>query len=537
MTLPASDAFTTGANANLTSYSANWTMAQGAASTLQVLAASDDVYPNNGGNEMGAFWNADSFNNDQYSEARISAQAGHFIGVCVRAATGGNYYGWYAANYSTSGYLFKMVSGSWTQLGSTAGQFAVSDIVRIEAEGTTITPYVDGSSTGTPGAQTDSSLSSGAAGLCGYDSGSGTRIDDWEGGNLGSSPITGTVNQISETDLAQAIARSKSKALGQVSETDSVQTITPHISKMVAVGQVSETDSVQAIARSKQVVVGRSEETDSVQAIARSKQKAMGQAEETDSVQTITPHISKMVAVGQVSETDSVQAIARIKQKAVGQVTETDAAQALGTQIIGTVNQVSETDEAFQVSRAKYHVVGQVSEADSVQAITPAHVYSVGQVTETESAFQFTITKIVDMGQVAETDSALSLGTVIVELVGQVVETDESLSITARKVFIVSPVAETDLAQALFPLKRVAVAQAVETDSAISISQLGTIFVPVGQVIETDGALSILAGPFFGVATMSDSLIDVAIISDYALWSAGLSNILVDDASLEMKPL
>lgn len=533
MTLPASDAFTTGANANLTSYSANWTMAQGAASTLQVLAASDDVYPNNGGNEMGAFWNADSFNNDQYSEARISAQAGHFIGVCVRAATGGNYYGWYAANYSTSGYLFKMVSGSWTQLGSTAGQFAVSDIVRIEAEGTTITPYVDGSSTGTPGAQTDSSLSSGAAGLCGYDSGSGTRIDDWEGGNLGSSPITGTVNQISETDLAQAVTRLKNKLLGQNSETDSAQAISA--ARLYALAQASETDAVQAFAMSKAKAVGQNAEADAAQVITPQRVYTVGQVSETNNAQAISA--AKAGTVGQASETDSVQAIARSKQKAIGQAEETDSALSLGTQIVGTVNQVTETDAAQAIARIKQKATEQNAEADSAQTITPAHVYDVGQVVETDSTFQFTITKIVDMGQVTETDSALSLGTVIVEQVGQVVETDEALSITARKVLAVSPVAETNLTQALFPLKRVAVTQAVETDSSISISKLGTIFVSIGQVFETDSARPILAGPFFGIATMSDSLIDAAIVSDYALWSAGLSDMLMDDASLEIKPL
>lgn len=289
----------------------------------------------------------------------------------------------------------------------------------------------------------------------------------------GGGPITGTVNQVSETDLAQAVARLKNKLLGLNAETDAAQ------------------------------------------AIARSKSKA----------------------IGQVSETDSVQAITRSKQKTVGQAEETDSAQALGTQIVGTVNQVSETDAVQAITHIKQMVLGQASETDGAQTITPAHVYAVGQVTETESAFQFTITKIVDMGQVIETDSALSLGTVIVELVGQVSEADETLSITARKVLAVSPVAETDLAQALFPQKRVAISQVIETDSAIQITQLGTLFVSVGQAVEVDSTLSILAGPFFGTAILSDNLSNIATVSDSALWVAGLQDTNVDDANLEIEPL
>lgn len=182
MALPATDSFTTGSDQLITAYSANW---QAVSSTMQVIAATDDVAPNGAGLESGAGWTADTFNNDQYSQVVITAlNVASAAGAAVRMDLGGgdSYYGYYSD--SNNSYLFVM-SGGWTQLGSNAAAAAVSDVVRIEASGTTITPKKNGSTTGTPGAQTNSTLSSGAAGVCGWDNDVNSRLDNWEGGNLG----------------------------------------------------------------------------------------------------------------------------------------------------------------------------------------------------------------------------------------------------------------------------------------------------------------------------------------------------------------
>ena len=192
--LPATDTFTLGGAVDqaLTVYSANWTANNGA---LLVSAGTDDVSSNTTSTETAAHWNADTFADDQYAQGTITAAgASSLIGVAVRCAASANtYYGFYG--YNGASYLFSVKAGVWAQLGSDGGAFEVGDVIRLEVSGNTLTPKINGSTTGTPGQQTDSSspIASGYAGLCGYDLSVNNRIDNWQGGNL-STGATGTLS-------------------------------------------------------------------------------------------------------------------------------------------------------------------------------------------------------------------------------------------------------------------------------------------------------------------------------------------------------
>ena len=180
--LPATDVFTTGADAALATYSANWSMNTGA---IQVLAASDDFRGNSAGAIGNGFHNVETYDNDQYSQVTISAISdAAFIGAASRCGAAGvdSFYFWQEAD--TSDYLGKHVTGTETQLGSSGAGGAVSDTMRLETESTTIRPKRNGSVPGTPGEQTDSSLSSGKAGINSWNNSADTRGDDFEGGNL-----------------------------------------------------------------------------------------------------------------------------------------------------------------------------------------------------------------------------------------------------------------------------------------------------------------------------------------------------------------
>jgi hypothetical protein len=196
MALPATDTFTTGTDQSLTAYSANWTANSGA---FAVTASTDTVRADGGGGEDMAHWNADTFDANQYAQVSITSVDSSYIGVAVRchasAATG---YGLYAG--VTESYLYKIVSGTWTQIGSAGGAWSNSDVLRLEVSGTTLTPKRNGSTYSTIGAQTDSSISSGYAGLSGYEVSGGTG-DNWEGGNLSSSgnPSVSDSTAVSET--------------------------------------------------------------------------------------------------------------------------------------------------------------------------------------------------------------------------------------------------------------------------------------------------------------------------------------------------
>src|SRR5262249_8343954 len=71
-------------------------------------------------------------------------------------------------------------------LASTAAGLTDQDVMRLEVSSTTLTPKINGSLDSVLGAQTDSAIASGAAGICGFETGAGVTGDDWLADNLGS---------------------------------------------------------------------------------------------------------------------------------------------------------------------------------------------------------------------------------------------------------------------------------------------------------------------------------------------------------------
>ena len=184
MTLPATDVFTGSNGTALTTYSANWTLNSG-----NFAINTNAIAPNASTTECAAGWNADTFNNDQYSQGTVSVTNGqtHAIGVACRCSTSGGtatYYGWYSdTGQANAAFLHKSVTGTWTQLGSTGARWTNGLAIRLEITGTTLRPMRAGA-TDAIGTQTDSAIASGRAGLSGYGVGTSVRLDDWEGGNL-----------------------------------------------------------------------------------------------------------------------------------------------------------------------------------------------------------------------------------------------------------------------------------------------------------------------------------------------------------------
>jgi hypothetical protein len=180
MGLPATDSFTDTNGVQLTSHSSDWTLNAG-----DLDVQSNALAPDDAGDSM-AHWNADAFDDDQYAQATVVAISGSvWIGVSVRAHASAH------TGYCYSGddderEISKFVAGSYTSISYYgSGGFSVNDDIRIEAESTTITPVLNASTDTNVGAQTDAAISSGSAGVCGYSDSEDSRIDDWEGGDLG----------------------------------------------------------------------------------------------------------------------------------------------------------------------------------------------------------------------------------------------------------------------------------------------------------------------------------------------------------------
>ena len=135
--------------------------------------------------EEGVWWNATTFANDHFAEVTITQTASNaFIGPAVRVSSGGNYYGFYADNATR--YLISVVGGTWTQLATLGTGFSNGDVVRLEVEGTTLRAYVN-STLWT--SVTNSSLSSGSAGLTSWANNTDGRVDDFTAADLGAGAI------------------------------------------------------------------------------------------------------------------------------------------------------------------------------------------------------------------------------------------------------------------------------------------------------------------------------------------------------------
>jgi hypothetical protein len=179
MAVVATDNFTGAADDQLANR-ANWSISTG---NLDTLSASADVANNdNTGNENNNFWDGDTFDDDQYSQGVMAGAGGsNFIGICIRAISN-NCYSFYAGG--DSNYLADVIGGNWTQIGFTTDPGVPSDVIYLQAEGTTLIAKIDGATIHT--LTGEDSLSSGSAGLSGWCGGTDVdqRIDNWEGGNL-----------------------------------------------------------------------------------------------------------------------------------------------------------------------------------------------------------------------------------------------------------------------------------------------------------------------------------------------------------------
>jgi len=155
---------------------------------------SNEVLTNVSANHSAAYHNSTP-GNDQYSATKLTnvietstADISYGVGPAVRMATGDTRK--YCAIARTGQILlleYDNVGGA-TQLGSTfSGTVSLNDIIRIEANGTTIRVLQNGTERISA---TDATLTSGRVGMQGtYSNDTTAAQDDWDGGDLGV-PIT-----------------------------------------------------------------------------------------------------------------------------------------------------------------------------------------------------------------------------------------------------------------------------------------------------------------------------------------------------------
>jgi len=306
-----------------------------------------------------------------------------------------------------------------------------------------------------------------------------------------SSALSATVNQVTNTNTAQAITKLKRKAVGQIVETDAAQTITRR--KTRAVGQIVETQTAQTVTRRKTRTIGQVNEINASNAVTEltGQTIVLGIATQTDSPLNVTAKKSR--AIGLVTQTNTAQTVNEIKSKAIGLITETDLAQAFTRRKTKTVGQVVQTNTAQALTKLKFKAVGRVTETQIAQAITRRKSRAIGQVTTTDTASAIARSKTKVIGQITETQTALSITAPgSPTIVGQIIESGSARTITSRKIKAVSQIVETDVSRALSKLKTRLVGQALSVDVAWQI--MGLTVPTVAMVNETDLARQISGG-------------------------------------------
>lgn len=185
--LPATDDFN---RTDETPLAGNWT--QSGSSGNDVVLAGNAINFSAGASDCAAWWDADAFGANHYSQIAIATYPSSSFkhGVSVRHQSGAftlYYFGAWTGVYE----IGRFDAGSATVITTGLGTPAAGDVMKLEVNGTTLTAYVDGVSVGT-GSTTDggSAITGGAAGLVGYGSALAATLDNWEGGDVGGAAPT-----------------------------------------------------------------------------------------------------------------------------------------------------------------------------------------------------------------------------------------------------------------------------------------------------------------------------------------------------------
>jgi hypothetical protein len=184
--LPKTETFTAANGTLLTTYDANWLLWDGSGT----FAINTNACYATAATNTWASWNGDTFNDAQYVFGTLVALAsGQYIGLSLRGKPTGvsapDGYTLYTTADNDDTWLFSVGDGSNVSIDTAVGgTWAVNDVMRFEAEGSTLRCLRNGGHiASSPYTHTD--YATGKAGLSGFGGATTSRIDNVELGNLG----------------------------------------------------------------------------------------------------------------------------------------------------------------------------------------------------------------------------------------------------------------------------------------------------------------------------------------------------------------
>ena len=217
--------------------------------------------------------------NDHSAQFTIAATTSASQGIWCRGnsnITSG--YLW--RNSGSSWDLFAVVGGSFNIIGTYAVAAAPGDTAKVQAVGSTIKAYVNGTERVSV---TNTDVPTGTSVGIRAESVSGLRFDDFTAADVTAGAALGTAT---ETDSAQPLGATKSAPLSPASASEASQPLVG--TKASELGTADETETAPAITATKNRSLGPAATTEDAQPLSGAKSTTLGTAGETDTTRPLT---------------------------------------------------------------------------------------------------------------------------------------------------------------------------------------------------------------------------------------------------------
>ncbi|MFE4697272.1 hypothetical protein ACFRIC_09280 [Streptomyces sp. NPDC056738] len=231
--------------------------------------------------------------NDHFAQVTIAATTAASHGLWIRGNSNiSNGYLW--RNDGSAWALFSVVGGSFTVIGTYAVAAAAGDVAKVQAVGSTITAYVNGT---LRVSVVDTSVTSGTSvGLRG-ESTSALRYDDFSAADVSAGATLGTAGS---TEAAQPLTGAKSATLSPAAENDTAQPLTGF--KAATLGVAGANESAQPLIGTKTATLGTASSVETAQPLPGAKSATLSPAAENDTARPLAraggPDVDIDITVG-----------------------------------------------------------------------------------------------------------------------------------------------------------------------------------------------------------------------------------------------
>ena len=316
---------------------------------------------------------------DHYAQVTIAATAAVSQGVWCRGNSNISQ-GYLWRNNGTSWDLFQVVGGSFTVIGTYTAAAAAGDVAKVQAVGSTIKGYVNGTQRVSV---TDTGVTTGTSvGIRSESSGS-VKYDDFSAADITAGATLGIA---SSTETAQALSGAKAATLSTATETNGAQPLGG--AKAGALSAAAAVEAAQSFTGAKTAALSPASGSEAAQPVVGAKTGTLTVAASSESAQALTG--TKTSPLGAADTTEAAQQLAGSKTAALGIALETAAAQALTGAKGALLPVAAQTETAQPITVAAGQSLAAAVAVETAQPLTGAKTAVLLPAVETGTARQLT---------------------------------------------------------------------------------------------------------------------------------------------------